>query len=149
MRRSALITFLIMASVFIGGGIIGLVLTVALTETGSVARLFGLCSLPLAFIIGAQLWLGYASVRIGAHLLKRGALPRFAKSGAIPPGSAAFVLTSTTISTFLGVVVALAPSRLGFLPTLAVFIGLGAGYGIVCHLLARNGFLPVYDMEGE
>ncbi len=149
MRRSALITFLIMASVFIGGGIIGLVLTVALTETGSVARLFGLCSLPLAFIIGAQLWPGYASVRIGAHLLKRGALPRFAKSGAIPPGSAAFVLTSTTISTFLGVVVALAPSRLGFLPTLAVFIGLGAGYGIVCHLLARNGFLPVYDMEGE
>jgi len=149
MRRSALITFLIMASVFIGGGIIGLVLTVALTETGSVARLFGLCSLPLAFIIGAQLWLGYASVRIGAHLLKRGALPRFAKSGAIPPGSAAFVLTSTTISTFLGVVVALAPSRLRFLPTLAVFIGLGAGYGIVCHLLARNGFLPVYDMEGE
>jgi hypothetical protein len=149
MRRSALITFLIMASVFIGGGIIGLVLTVALTETGSVARLFGLCSLPLAFIIGAQLWLGYASVRIGAHLLKRGALPRFAKSGAIPLGSAAFVLISTTISTFLGVVVALAPSRLGFLPTLAVFIGLGAGYGIVCHLLARNGFLPVYDMEGE
>jgi len=65
MRRPALITFLIMASVFMGGGIIGFVLTAALTETGSMARLFGLCSLPLAFIIGAQLWLGYASVRLG------------------------------------------------------------------------------------
>ncbi|MGQ9482837.1 MAG: DUF1761 domain-containing protein [Chloroflexus sp.] len=75
MRRSALITFPIMASVFMGGGVIGFGLTAALTATGSVSRLLGLCSLPPAFIIGAMLWLGYASVRPGAHLLKRGGLP--------------------------------------------------------------------------
>ena len=63
------------------------------------------------------------------------------------PDSAAFVLASIGVSLILGLLVAIAPSRLGFLPTLAVFVALGAGFGIACHLLARNGFLPVYDIE--
>ncbi|MGQ9898396.1 MAG: hypothetical protein ACUVR8_12685 [Acidobacteriota bacterium] len=147
MRRSALITFPVMASVFLGGGIIGFGLTVVLTAERSLARLFGLCALPLAFIAGAHLWLSYALLRGLAHLLRRGALPRFAQSDVIPPGSEAFVFTSIATSTILGVIVALSPSRLGFLPTLAVFIVLGVGYGIICHLLGRNGFLPVCDIE--
>ncbi len=149
MRRSALMTFPIMVSVFTGGGILGFVLTAALTETGSIARLLGLCSLPLAFILGAKLWLGYALVRLLVHLLRRGGWPRFTQSGAIPPGSAAFVFTSVAMSSILGIVVALAPSRLGSLPTLTLFVGLGAGYGILCHRLASNGFLPVYNLEAE
>lgn len=147
MRRSALITFPVMAGTFLGGGIIGFVLTAALTPECSVIRLLGLCGLPLAFIIGAQLWLGYALLRGLAHVLGRGGLPRFARSDTIPPGSAAFVLSSTGVSLILGLLVAIAPSRLGLLPTLAVFVALGAGFGIACHLLARNGLLPVYDME--
>lgn len=147
MRRSALITFPIIAGTFLGGGIIGLALTVALTPAYSVVQLFGLCGLPLAFIIGAQLWLGYALLRGLAHVLRQGGLPRLAQSDTIPPGSTAFVVSSVGVSLILGVLVAIAPSRLGFLPTLAVFVALGAGFGIACHLLARNGFLPVYDIE--
>ncbi|MGQ9529645.1 hypothetical protein [Chloroflexus sp.] len=140
MRRSALITFPIMASVFMGGGVIGFGLTAALTATGSVSRLLGLCSLPPAFIIGAMLCLAMRQSDRG-RICSSAADCLFATSGAVPSGSVAFVLTSMIISTFLGVVVALAPSRPGFLPTPAVFIAPGAGYGIVYHLLARNGIL--------
>ncbi len=93
MRRSALITFPVMAGTFLGGGIIGFALTATLTPEYSFIRLFGLCGLPLALIIGAQLWPGYALLQGLAHALRRGGLPRFAQADTIPPGSAAFVLS--------------------------------------------------------
>lgn len=138
-----------MIAMFLGGGIAGVALASALAPDVPLARFFGLCALPLAFIAGAHLWLGFALIRGMLLVVKRRALPSFARSGAIPPGAIAFVFTSLGISIPLGFLIAIAPNRLGFAPTLAVFVVLGAGYGITCYLLARNGYLPVYDLESE
>ncbi|WP_322493789.1 hypothetical protein [Chloroflexus sp.] len=48
-----------------------------------------------------------------------------------------------------GVLIASAPNRFGFWPTLTLCIGRGAGYGLICQYLARHGYLPVYDLESE
>ncbi|WP_322513382.1 hypothetical protein, partial [Chloroflexus sp.] len=112
-------------------------------------RWFGLCALPLAFITGALLWLGIAFGRGLVHTLIRRELPAFAGDHAIPPGTAAFVFTSTGIMAVVGLFVAVAPNHLGFWPTLAICTSIGAGYGLICQHLARRGYIPVYDLESE
>lgn len=149
MRQPALITFLVMAAVFFGGAIGGLALTSALAPDAHLLRWLGLGALPLAFITGAFLWLAIAFGRGIVHTLQQRKLPAFAGDHAIPPGTAAFVFTSTGIMALFGVIVATAPNRFGFWLTLALFISIGAGYGLICQYLARRGYLPVYDLESE
>jgi hypothetical protein len=156
MRRPAIITFPVMTAIVFGGAIAGLLFATMLAPELPFAAWLGLCSLPLAFIIGAHLWLGFAMLRMLAHCLrasgqasKHRPKPTVTQSSAIPPGSVAFVFTSLGISTLTGFILAIAPNRMGFLPTLLAFLLLGAIYGSACYLLARNGYLPVYDLEGE
>ncbi|MFQ3633457.1 hypothetical protein [Roseiflexus sp.] len=82
-------------------------------------------------------------------MFRRRVRPSFTEPGAVPPGAGAFVVTSLGISVLLGWFIAIVPNRLGFVPALAVFVILGTGYGLTCYLLARNGYLPVYDLESE
>lgn len=60
MKPPAIIAFLVMTAVFFGGAISGLLLALTLSPQFPFAVWLGLCSLPLAFIIGAHLWLGLA-----------------------------------------------------------------------------------------
>lgn len=149
MRQPALITFLVMAAVFFGGAIGSLALTSALAPELHFLQWLSLGVLPLAFITGAFLWLAIAFGRGLVHTLQRRKWPAFAGDHAIPPGAAAFVVTSTGIMALFGVLVAMAPNRLGFWPTLALCISIGAGDGLICQYLARRGYLPVYDLESE
>ena len=150
MKPSAIITFLVMSAVFFGGAVGGFLLADALAPEFRFAAWLGLCSLPLAFILGAHLWLGLALLKMAGRFLRHAAQGRKqARSDAVPPGSIAFVFTALGISTLTGFLLALAPNRMGFLPTLFIFVLFGALYGVVCHLLARRGYLPVYDLEGE
>lgn len=154
MRRPAIITFLVMAAVVFGGAIAGFFMASTLAPEFAPAGWLGLCFLPLVFIIGAQLWLGFALLKMAARFLRHQAQGRkpaqsSAVSNAVPPGSIAFVFTALGISAVTGFVLAIAPNRMGFLFTLLAFLFIGALYGVICHLLARNGYLPVYDMEGE
>lgn len=150
MKPPAIIAFPVMTAVFFGGAIAGLLLALTLSPQFPFAVWLGLCSLPLAFIIGAHLWLGLAMLKMTARFLRN---PDHggdhAQSSAVPPGSIVFVFTAPGISALAGFILAIAPNRMGFAPTLLAFLLLGVVYGIVCHLLARNGYLPVYDLEGE
>ncbi|MFN3372834.1 MAG: hypothetical protein ACK44M_04605 [Chloroflexus sp.] len=149
MRRPAIITFLIMATVFFGGALGGFALTTILIPEPHVLRWFSLGALPLAFTTGSLLWLSIAFSRGLFHIIKWRERPTFAGDRAIPPGTTAFIVTSAGIMTLFGLLVAVTPNRLGFLPTLALFTGAGVGYGLLCRVLARNGYLPVYALEGE
>lgn len=149
MRRPAIITFLIMAAVFFGGALGGFALTTILIPEPHVLRWFSLGALPIAFIAGSFLWLSIAFGRGLVHILKQRKRPTFAGDRAIPPGTTAFIVTSTGIMTLFGLLVAITPNRLGFLPTFTLFTVVGVGYGLLCRVLARNGYLPVYDLEGE
>lgn len=149
MKPPAIIAFLVMTAVFFGGAISGLLLALTLSPQFPFAVWLGLCSLPLAFIIGAHLWLGLALLKMTARFLRNPDQEGdHAQSSAVPPGSIVFVFTAPGISALAGFILAIAPNRMGFAPTLFAFLLLGAVYGIVCHLLARNGYLPVYDLEG-
>ncbi|WP_322490111.1 hypothetical protein [Chloroflexus sp.] len=147
MRQPAIITFL--AAVFFGGAMSGLVLTSALTPDSHLLRWFDLGALPLVFVTGAFRWLVIAFGRGIVHTFRQRKLPAFAGDQAIPPGATAFVFTSTGIMALVGVLVAMAPNRFGFWPTLVLCIGTGAGYGLLCQYLAHRGYLPVYDLESE
>lgn len=156
MRRPAIITFPVMIAVFFGGAIMGFLSASILAPEFPFAVWLGLCSLPLAFLIGAHLWLGLALLRTLTRLLsnpgqgrKHRATPLPAQSDAVPPGAVVFVFTSLGISALAGFVIAIAPNRMGFLPTLLAFLLPGGLYGIGCYLLARNGYLPVYELEEE
>ncbi len=150
MKASAIADFLALAALFFGGAIFGLLLSWILAPEFPLALWLGLLSLPLALIIGAHLWLGFAMLSGSARLLYGAARGRGQPpAAAIPPGSLAFALSALGVSSLAGFILALAPNRLGFLPTLLAFVLLGALYGIICHRLARKGYLPVYDLEGE
>lgn len=149
MRRPAIITFLTMATVFFGGALGGFALTTILIPEPHVLRWLSLGALPLAFIAGSLLWLSIAFSHGLFHILKRRERPAFTGDRAIPLGTTTFIVTSTGIMTLFGLLVAITPNRLGFLPTFTLFTATGVGYGLLCRVLARNGYLPVYDLEGE
>jgi hypothetical protein len=127
---------------FLGGGAAGVGLSRYLTASSIVAQFVGLFAFPMAFVIGLQAWLGLA---IG-HALWRTAVHGPARPGEarteIPGGSIVFVPVSVAIVGFAGLVIGLVGSSLGILATLGLYVLLGFGYGLVCWLAARAGYLP-------
>lgn len=150
MKPHPIIAFFVMTAVFFGSAVGGFLLANALAPQFPLSAWLGLCSLPLAFILGAHLWLGLALLKLIARFLRNPAQGRKNfQSNDAPPGSIAFVFAALSVSTLTGFLLALAPNRMGFLPTLFSFIVVGALYGILCHLLARRGYLPVYELFQE
>jgi hypothetical protein len=129
-----------LALMFLGGGGLGLWLSVALAPDSWLATAAGMFSFPLAFVAGMQCWLGLALVLALWGLVRRG--PRRPATGEIPSGSIAFVPVSVACIGLAGVVIALCGSRLGAAATVGIYLLLGLAYGVACWQLARSGYLP-------
>lgn len=147
-QRPAMVTIPITFGLFFGGGIGGVGLATWLAPDSILAHFVGLLALPIAFITGMQLWLGFALISALAYGVRRllGRVDKAPSSMAgdrgVPPGSYSFLLTSVAVSVAAGVVMAIVATRIGFFATLLTYVLLGLVYGLTCWLLARAGFLP-------
>ena len=146
--RPAIVTFPITVGLFFGGGIGGVGLASFVAPDSIIGNFIGLLALPLAFITGMNLWLGFALLTALLHGIRRllsrdpKSLPPLMGDRGVPPGAYSFVLSSLATSAASGLVMAFLATRLGFLATLALYLLVGLSYGVACWLLARTGFLP-------
>jgi hypothetical protein len=60
----------------------------------------------------------------------------------IPAGSIVFVPVSVAFVGAAGLLIGILGSSLGILATLGLYVLLGFGYGTLCWLAARSGYLP-------
>lgn len=149
-QRAASITIPITLLLFFGGGAAGLALAKAIAPQSAVGVVAGFLMLPAAFIAGFYTWLGIALFDALIKFLRRGR-PRAAPSAAtgppahalaVPPGSMGFLFTSLLISLMVGLVLAFLSTRMASSMALAAVVVAGAGYGVLCWMLARSGYLP-------
>lgn len=137
--RSFALQLLILAIVFLGGTVAGQALVLATGSRSALAVVIGVLAIPAAFLIGMQLWLGFALL---------GALWNFFRGrsqtagGEIPAGALVFLPVTLVVLGFSGLLIALFGTDLGFLRTISLYLGVGVGYGLLCWRLARAGYLP-------
>ena len=151
-QRPGSITVPVVLVLFLGGGAVGTALANALAPGSIVAAFFGFFMLPAAFIGGFYAWIGLALLNAIGHLIRRwrgreaaaAPIPR-AHEKVVPPGSIAFLLTSLVSTTMAGFVIGFLSSEWSLMSAWALIVGVGAGYGVLCWLLARSGFLPFPD----
>jgi hypothetical protein len=149
-QRPASITIPIMMVLFFGGGVAGIALAKAIAPQSAVGVVAGFLMLPAAFIAGFYTWLGIALFDALVKFVRRGR-PRAAPSAAtgppapalaVPPGSLGFLFTSLLISLMVGLVLAFLSTKMASSMALAAVVLAGTGYGMLCWILARSGYLP-------
>lgn len=124
---------------FLGGGLGGVVLAIHLAPETPFVAVIGMFSFAFPFLVGMQLWLGFAIFITVWRFVRRASEP--SAGNQIPSGSIVFLPTSVVLVTFAGMFVGIW-SETGFLSTVMLYALLGSLYGTVCWLLARSGFLP-------
>ena len=132
----------VLAVLFLGGGLLGVGLSQWLAPDSILAQFVGLFTFPLPFVVGLQSWLGLA---IGLALWRtalHGPMTPDERRTAIPAGSFVFVPASVTLIGCAGFLVGILGSSLGILATLGLYVLAGLGYGTICWLCARSGYLP-------
>jgi hypothetical protein len=134
----------VLVGLFLGGGSFGVWLAGRLAPESILAQFVGLFSFSLPFAIGLQSWLGAAIVVEVIRLIRRRGrrLPPEQRS-ATPPGSFVFVPTCAGLITCAGLLIGVFGSSLGVIATTGLYLLLGFGYGVVCWLFARAGYLPI------
>lgn len=149
-ERSAWITIPLVMLLFLGGAVAGMGLAERYAPDSFVAAFVGLFMLPLAFLLGMQLWLGLALISaIGywlRHLFRRARgsnTPlRDAVPNTIPPGSVVFFPLASISGALGGLLTGLLSGQSGFFAVVSTYSAVGIGYGLLCWQLARNGWLP-------
>jgi hypothetical protein len=140
--RSGWLQALALTVLFLGGGVAGSGIAQRLAPDSIVAAFVGLFTFAVPFVVGLHLWLGLA---IGIALWR---LARHGRRGLsdtpspVPPGSAVFVPVCTLLVGGAGLLVGVFGSSLGVVTTVGLYLLLGLGYGTVCWLCARSGYLP-------
>ena len=141
-RRSPWHQVGVLAVLFLGGGVAGVTLSEFLAPESIVAQFVGLFTFPLPFVIGLQSWLGLAiGVAMWRTAVRGPATPDRARLET-PAGSIVFVPISVVFVGAVGLVMGMLGSSLGILATLGLYVLLGFGYGTLCWLAARSGYLP-------
>jgi hypothetical protein len=133
---------IVLATLFLGGGVAGAGLSHWLAPDSWAAQFVGLFSLSLPFAIGMNLWLGFAITTELWRAVRRRGRPARGAAAPVPPGAIAFVPTCVVLVGFAGILIAILGSSLGVVLTVALYLALGLLYGIACWLYARNGYLP-------
>ncbi len=133
---------IVLVVLFLGGGAAGVGIAKYLVPGSFVAQFVGLFTFPVPFVIGLQSWLGLAmGVAIWRTAVHGPAKPGERRTE-IPAGAIAFVPVSVAVVGTFGLVIGMLGSSLGILATLGLYVLLGVGYGILCWLAARSGYLP-------
>jgi hypothetical protein len=145
---------LVTSALFMGAPIPGLVLSQSLAPSSGVAGLVSFVMFPLAFVLGAHLWLGFVLLAALWRLVGKFVRwlarrpprpddrPPTPAGPQVPPGSFVFVPVSVGLSGLAGVCVGfLSPA--GFILTVGAYVFLGMLYGVAVWLLARAGYVDV------
>ena len=147
-RGSPLLSFFLIALLFLGGGVFGVELAEIMAPDSILAQFVGLFLLPLSFAIGMQLWLGFALLMAIGHLIvyvfrkKKSVSQQPATPFTAPPGAFVFLPVSLFLSVAAGILTAIV-SSLNFFLVFFVYICVGAIYGTVVWMIARSGYLPL------
>ena len=124
---------------FLGGGVVGVLLARQLAPGSFVAEVVGLFALPLAFAVGLQLWFGLALLSVLPLLLRR------ARTRATPakplPGGLVFLPLGSVAGLIAGVAVGALSATRSFFVVLMIFWLVGTLHGFAAWRLARTGYL--------
>jgi len=144
MHPSPWLTLPIIVGLFFGGGFLGEQVSRVLAPGSRLAEFVSFLAFPTAFLIGFVVWAGASIPGAIRRLVMRSALSvnKTGVNAAIPSGSFAFVPTAFVSGLAAGAVVGTLSPDLGFAWVLCLYAGLGLGYGVICWLLARTGYLP-------
>ena len=153
---NALKTNLLVAGLFFGGMMAGVLLAAVLAPNSELAMLIGFMVWPISFGISMSLWYSLTSSdllkRLGRALFKslwtgdlNGSLKIELKGADLQTmtGSKVVVPTTVLISFFAGLVIACSPTARNFEFVVTAFTGCGLGYGMLVTWLARTGILPM------
>lgn len=138
---STVASFLILLTLFFGGGFVGEQLAITLAPGSGFSRLLGFLALPASFILGFVVWAGAAAFALIRQLAKGGARPS-QKQRDIPPGANGFLWSSVLSCLFVGVLTGLLSKEHGFVFVSGVYVACGLVYGVLCWQLAKSGWLP-------
>jgi hypothetical protein len=143
---------LLLAALFLGGGLAGLALAVWLAPDSGIAAAAGLLALPAAFVAGLYVWLGLALITTLIRLIlpRRGAVARpetLAAARDPRRGSGAFLPFSVLAALAAGLIVGVLPSSRSFLLSITCFLALGIAYGRLLAGSVRSGRIPSPDAD--
>lgn len=147
-QRSALIQFLLVLLLFLGGGLCGSLLSRYFAPASVAAAFAGFFMMPFSFLMGLQLWLGLAIFHAIWIFLKRLVLKQelFDRSRAvqemIPSGTFVFLPVSIVVCTTAGALSGIFSDRSGFVLTTLAYLVIGSIYGTAAWQLAKRGYLP-------
>jgi hypothetical protein len=140
----AWLSLLLYLGLFFGGGGLGIWVARWVAPDSNLAEFVSFLVLPAGFMFGIFGWAGAAIPAAIRRLLRRRAAQPIEKSDSKPiivPGSFAFVPAALVTCVPAGMLVGVLSPDLGFVRVLLLYAGLGLGFGIVCWLLARAGYL--------
>jgi hypothetical protein len=145
--RSALLTVVAYATLFLGGGVVGLAMAEVLAPGSWLAQAVSFFALPVAFASSLQMWYGLALLSVIPRLfaLLRGSRVVVARSAQIGPpglpGSFVFLPIGSAVGALAGVLVGiLSPTRSVWLVA-PVYWLVGTAHGLLAWRLARAGYL--------
>jgi hypothetical protein len=138
---STVASFIILLTLFFGGGFVGEQLALALAPGSGFARLLGFLALPASFMLGFFVWAGAAAFALMRRFAKEGVHPN-QKPREIPPGAIGFLWSSVLSCLFVGALAGLVSKEHGVVFVSGVYVAVGLVYGVLCWQLAKAGWLP-------
>lgn len=150
LRTTAIVGFL-----FFGGMALGVIASLILVPSSSIAMFIGFLALPLSFGLGMSMWYSVANAdmlqKIGRALLNsmrnrnlteslREELRTFYESPI--QGTRVFLPVTLIITFACGVIIACLPGVPNMDAVVVAFLTLGLGYSLLVTWLARQGYLP-------
>lgn len=138
---STVASFLVLLTLFFGGGFVGEQLALALAPSSGFSRLLGFLVLPASFILGFVVWAGAAAFALIGQLARGGARPS-RKPRDIPPGANGFLWSSILSCLLVGVLTGLLSKEHGVVFVSGIYVATGLVYGALCWQLAKSGWLP-------
>jgi hypothetical protein len=132
---------------FPGSAALGVTLAEWLAPGSWIAQIAGFFALPLAFVLGLQMWIGVAIFGAVVRLLvSRSRPPRISdRDRIVLPGSFVFFPLSSGAGLLAGVITAIVPSASSAILAIAVFWLTGTLHGFVAWRLAKRGVLVPPD----
>jgi hypothetical protein len=132
---------------FPGSAALGVTLADWLAPGSWIAQIAGFFALPLAFVLGLQMWIGVAIFGAVVRLLVSRSHPPRTSAGdrVVLPGSFVFLPLSSIAGLLAGVITAIVPAASSAILAMGVFWLTGTLHGLVAWQLAKRGVLVPPD----
>ncbi|MBK9580177.1 MAG: hypothetical protein IPK50_14520 [Fibrobacterota bacterium] len=139
--------------VFLGSGAFGGWFGTQMAPESTVATLVGLLMLPIAFMVGMQVWLGAAMIAwLFGWLFPKKTRPRSAPPGEgagatreTRSGALVFAVVFPLFTIPAGMLTGWLSNEHSFLTVLALYTGLGMVFGAMVWQLAKHGYIEILE----